>query len=479
VTDSSPKAARRFSLGRLIDDFFVLATGQFLSKVFGFLAFAWLARKLTTADYGAVETAVGMAAIGTVALELGTGAVGVRRLAQKESAAPEILGSVISARLTLAVAVAPLLALGYAAATKSSYPDILFWVFAASLFAVPFNHNWFFQSQEKMAAAGFGQTLKMGAFLLCVILFAPQRNGVSHVAYAEAVAAALMAIWYSTLAFFHLRGSRLHYGLQPGFGLLRESAPVGASAFVNALAQYLPVLIVAALASEFETAQFGAAQRLVLSLVTFSFIYYFNLFPLIAGKLVDEPAALSRIVAASVRVTAWIGFSLSALLWALAPVVMRLVFGKNFETAGAEFGLLVWSGAFILASGHARWLLVAGKRQNSLLAAQIVNACVGVGACLAFAPRWGGIGAAAACVLGALALWAAAHWRAKDLAVSPPLRANAAAAFTALAAVGVVLAVQPGPAAGAGLAAAVLALGMAADRQLFASLRILSEAKSR
>ncbi|MEK7266441.1 MAG: oligosaccharide flippase family protein [Pseudomonadota bacterium] len=477
---ASPDIAKkkRFGFGRLIDDFLVLASGQLFSKVFGFLAFAWMARQLTVEDYGAVETAVGMAAIGAIALEMGTGAIGVRRISQSDSAAMQVLGDVIAGRMLLAVVAAPLLALFYIAATRSSAPDLLFWVFTASLFAIPFNHNWFFQAHERMGVAGFGQTLKMGVFFAAVLLLAPQKNGVVFVAVSEVIAAFSMALWFCAFSYMMIRPQHPQYSIEGGVTVLRESAQLGASTFVNALAQYMPVLLVASAANDVETANFGAAQRLILSLMTFSYVYYFNLFPLIARRMIDDTAALGRIVTASVRVTAWVGVAAGVLLWTFAPIIMRLVFGATFEPAGRIFGILVWSGVIILVSGNARWLLVAGKRQGSLLVAHIVNASCVVGLGYILSSLFGGAGAAAACIVGAGGLWLVAHHRTKGLDVRPDLSGNLIPAATAVAVVTslTLLNLQPLPAAG--IAVAMLATGVFADRRLPGAINALIEAKS-
>ena len=477
ISDRKAPRRRRITLGQLIDDFIVLASGQFLSKIFGFLAFAWLARQLTVEDYGAVETAVGMAAIGAIALEMGTGAVGVRRIAQGESSAATVLGSVIAGRMALAVLAAPALALFYITLTKSTAPDLLFWLFAASLFAVPFNHNWFFQSREKMGVAGFGQTLKMGAFLVAALVLAPQSNGVTYVAVAEIIAATAMAFWFSGFAFYAIRPERPLYSLASSGKLLRESAQLGASSFVNALAQYLPILVVASVANDIETAQFGASQRLILSLMTFSYVYYFNLYPLIARKIVEDAEALQRIIAASVRVTAWAGVIMAVLLWTLAPLIMRLIFGRSFEAAAPEFGILAWSSAIILASGNARWLLVASKRQGALLAAHLVNATCVVGLGYAFASFGGGAGAAAACIVGALGLWAVAHWRTAGLVVRPGLAGNLPAVAVAAAIVIALTLIDLGG-LGPVIAILMLAVGLLCDRQLPIAIEALVKAKA-
>lgn len=474
----APTRKKRFSLGRLIDDFFVLASGQLVSKVFGFLAFAWLARQLTVEEYGAVETAVGMAAIGAITLEMGTGAIGVRRISQSESSAMQVFGDVIAGRMLLAIVAAPLLAIFYIAATRSSAPDALFWIFAVSLFAIPFNHNWFFQAHERMGVAGFGLTLKMGVFLVALLLLAPQRNGVVYVAVSEVIAAVAMALWFCVFGYSMIRPDHPRYSVASSVKMLRESAQLGASSFVNALAQFLPVLVVATAADDIETAKFGASQRLVVSLMTFSYVYYFNLFPLIARRMIDDASALARIISASVRVTAWVGVVTGVVFWVFAPLVMRLVFGAAFEPAGRAFGILVWSGVIILVSGNARWLLVAGKRQGSLFAAHLVNASCVVGLGYLFSSVLGAAGAALACVVGASGLWAVSHHRTRGLDVRPDLLGNLIPVATAAAIVIslTLLKLQPGPAAG--LAAVMLAAGMVVDRRLPGSIAALIKAKS-
>ena len=386
----------RFSLGRLIDDFVVLATGQFLSKALGFLAFAWLARQLTLEDYGAVETAVGMVAIGSIALELGTGAAGVRRIAQRETGPADILGAVISVRLAIAVIVTPALALLYIELTKSETSDALFWLYAASLFAVPLNHSWFFQSQEKMFVAGFGSTLKMAVFLAAVILFAPQRNGVANAAYAEIVAVSAMALWYSLFAVRWLRQLRLRRSLAAGLEMFRESAYLGVSTLVNAL----------------------------------------------------------------------------------APTVMRVVFGGEFEAAGPEFAVLVWVGALMLGLGNAKWLLTAGKRQGSLLAAHIATASVVVLSCFALTPKLGGLGAAIAMNLGFLAQWIVAHWQTRGMAARPRIVDSLPAIGAAAAVIAMLTIMKPDQFVGAAAALAIVGVGVALDRKFGPSLKTLARAKS-
>lgn len=475
---ATPPSKKRKGPGRWMQDLMVLSGSQLLSKAFGFIAFAWLARQLTLEEYGALETAVGMAAIGAVALELGTGSAGVRRLSQKEGNEAEILGAVIAIRSALAVVVAPLLAFTYVALTKSHGYDALYWLFALSLISIPFNHAWFFQAQEKMFIAGFGQTLKMGVFLIGIYLLAPKSMGVISTAYAELIAAGAMAAWFAVPAFGVLKTLRLRASFIAAGRLFRESAILGVSSFVNALAQYLPVLIVATLVDDRETAMFGASQRLVLSIATFSFIYFFNLYPTIARLLAQDVAALDRLMSASGRVASWVGVATCGALSAMAPMIMRLVFGDAFEGAASEFAVLVWIGASMLALGNAKWLLTAGQRQASLLSAHVATVIVVLALSFIFVPKLGGVGAAIACNLGFLAQWAVAHYRTRGMPVRPRLADSTPAFIAAMIIIIILTGLKPPPLTALGAVVAVVVIGVALDRKTFSSLNTLVQAKS-
>ena len=485
MTVEAQKIARlirsHLTLGQLFEDLIVLATTQFLSKVLGFFAFAYLARKLSIGDYGAVETAVGMAAIGAVAIQLGTHAIGVRHIVQRDRPRETVLGSVIGAQFAIAVILAPALVTVYIAASGKTEYGALFWMFGASLLLMPLKQAWFFQSQEKMGVAGCGQSLKMGVFLLAVLILTDGgRIKAVDVGVAEFVAVAAMVGWFSALSLKTIKPARPHFDARYCGQILIESAPLGGSGLVNTTAQYLPILIVAALSDNQATANFGAAQRLYLSLVMFSFIYYFNLYPTIARLVREEKEQLRTIISASVRVTAWAGVAVALLLQSMATPIMSFVFGGKLASAGAAFAILVWSLPLTLGSGNARWLLVASKRQNALFLAQCVGAAVTLGVGYLLAQKSGAVGAAWGVVAGAAALWVCSYLATTGLEVRARL---APALLPAGAAVGFAVLFWLWSPPSAILAGVMTALGLAAamglDRAFWRALRVLSAAKSR
>src|SRR5580765_604237 len=85
----------------------VLWTGQIVTKCITFLAFGYLARRLGTQEYGAVEYAMGLATFAALAVDGGLSAAGVRRIAQREHSVRELAAAVPAAQFCVALVVAP------------------------------------------------------------------------------------------------------------------------------------------------------------------------------------------------------------------------------------------------------------------------------------------------------------------------------------------------------------------------------------
>src|SRR4029078_1334872 len=107
----------------------------------------------------------------------------------------------------------------------------------------------------------------------------------------------------------------------------REAAPIGMAAAVWALIQYAPLLMLANMAGMVDTAYFGAAHRLGVSLVTFSWIYHFNFYPTIAHRLVADPDATARLARASFRIAAWAGIGVALALTLAAEPLLTTLYG--------------------------------------------------------------------------------------------------------------------------------------------------------
>ncbi|MCI0601245.1 MAG: oligosaccharide flippase family protein, partial [Beijerinckiaceae bacterium] len=357
-------------------DLATLAAGQVASKALAFVAFAVLARMLTPGNYGAVETVAGMVAIGHMVIEFGSGTLGIRRVASGTGAIADIAAAAASSRLLVAAVIVPLLIAAYAAILGQRTPVLLIALFGVSLFGAVLKLDWLLQAKDRMGAAAAGITLKMAVFLIVILVYSPSSFGVEAVGWAECLSMAAMGLYF-LLAQRRAFGFGLSFaGWRDGMSFFRASAPLGLAGFAYTAAQALPVLIIQAMSTPTEAGEFGAAQRAVVSLLTFSWIYYQNLFPLLTRQITENPDEARRLVNSSDIFTLWTGAAAGVMLALGAQPLMRIAFGEGLAGSALEFSVLAWCLPLTLASGSARWLLIAQDRQKSQLAAQVIAAAV-------------------------------------------------------------------------------------------------------
>ena len=465
---------------RLLRDLASLASGQLFSMVVGFVAFAYLARVLDPVSYGAVEYAIGLAVFFAIIVECGLGPIGVREVARDPAQTPGLAAQIPGARVWLALICVPLVGLAGALTTEEPEVSVLVWLFALSIFAIPFKQDWLLQSLERMNLAAAAQPVRMAVFALGAFLLVRNADDLLAVGYVEIAAAAAMALYYVIAQI--ASGVPLRINLSPlaSWRLVREGAAVGLSTMVWAFMQYAPLFLVAWLVGGEERAWLGSSQRIVLALLTFSFVYYFNLYPVIARHLSGDRAEWRRLMQASVRLVAWSTFGLALVLALLSETLMTLVFGAQFIAAAPAFAILVWTLPIRLLSGHARWALIASGRQRYLLFAELIGAGALLIGGLVLIPLYDSAGAAIAAVVGNLVGWVAAHLFVLRLVDRLPsfwqALAPGAAALAAGAAVWLLLP-NPFAAAAVGLAG-YLACAAFVGAGLFADLKRLAYAKA-
>jgi len=462
-------------------DFAVLSGGQLLSKVFGFIAFAYLARVLGPKDYGSVEYAIGLAVFFSMIVDLGLGPVGVRELATGEETVQSLAANIPLARLGIVLVAIPTM-LVVAFVSKQSEAGLrLVELYALSLLAAPWTLEWLFQAKEMMTAAAAGSLLRMVLYTAGILLFVKHGTPVELVGWIEVLAAFITTLFY--LGVQHVYITPLSFrsaSFRSLRALVHQGLGVGGGQIVSAVNMYAPLLLVGTIAAGAETGWFGAAHRVVASLSTFSMLYHFNLYPVIARRASGPPEALDAVIRASLRIVAWVSIGGALLLTLLGTELMQLAFGGNFTEAGLSFKVLVWFLPATLLSGHARWFMIAAKRQKYVFYAQVAGVVASVAVGVPFVRYLPSLGAAVAMVAGAVAVWAYAH-----LSATHYVRKIPGVAVTlvpmALAAAALAVASQlhfTRWVVGPGLVLAFFGVAPLVDRALIADARTLASAKS-
>jgi O-antigen/teichoic acid export membrane protein len=391
LSDSGPK---------LFKDLISLLSGQATSMIIGFVTFAYLARVLKPTDYGAVEFAISIAAFAAIIIECGAGTIGVRELARREQDSGKIAAQITIARLLLTIVVLPLAGVAVWASGQPEAIQTLVWVYAFSLLAVPFKQEWMLQGFGKMHAAAVAQPIRMTVFAVGVFAFVGTDTPMLAVGVIELFAVAAVTAYYLMAQWRWCAPFHFGWKLSDAVFFLREGLSVGLSNMLWAFMLYAPMFLLVAMVGGTEPAWLGATNRIVISLMTLSFIYHFNLYPVVTRTVTADPETWARLMRASARLVAWAGIGLALAVSLLAPDLMGFTFGPEFTAAAPAISVMIWMFPLRSLSGHGRWSLIAAGHQRYLLVGEIAGATSLVFVGLLAIPTMGAAGAALGLLCG-------------------------------------------------------------------------------
>lgn len=471
MADAPASFAQRLLSARRTYHFFsnfgVLVFGQLAARIFGFLAFAWLARKLDPVNYGAVEYVVGLSVFFAMVVDGGLNVLGTRRVAQDQRARDLLAFQIPLGRLLIAVVGIPLMAGMAILSMKQSVPVMLVWLFALSLLSAPWRQQWIFQSSGKMSVVSISEILRMTIFCLLVLMLVRSDADILYVGWAEIAAIGGMTLYMLFEQRRHFHSGKIERPFEGFGGLLREGAAVSSTNLVWAFNQYVPLFLITALVGGVSVAFFAGASRIVVSVLQFSNLYHFNLYPSVTRAHAQGPEMMKLLMNRSMRVICWGGIGVATLLTILAEPAVRIALGPKLAGAAPLLEIMAWMVPITLASGHARWGLTAAGQQVRVLWAQICGVVVTVITLLAASHFLGLIGYAIGTIAGFIAVWAASHHFARRQGCHPPSPLIALPAMLSAAAV-IALAdyLDAGIWQGLGLIAAMAITAPIVDRKL-------------
>ncbi len=398
-----------FHLRSLVRDYAALAGSEIMSKAAGFVAFAYLARTLGPDAYGTIEFTVAIHMVAFLVVDFGLAPIGARAITNDPTRAHGLGRQIPALRLLLSfVAYASMLLCTVAIGRSDALPLVA--LYGLSLLASPWKLNWLLQGLDLIRFVGPAQLVYMVAFALGVVVVVRSPEDMMRVGFVEIGAATLMAGYFITIGRRHVPDLRPKFDTAALRPLFREAAPVGVSQLMWAVNQFGPTLVVASLLASDAVAYFGAAHRILLSLGSFVFLYFFNIYPSLVRATENGAADFARGVGLSFRLTSWTSAVIGLVGTLLAVPICTLVYGDAFAPTGELLGLLIWVLPLSFASGHARFALLASGNQRMELVTQTLSAVVTLVGCVVLIPIHGIGGAAMAMLASASLGWLTAHF---------------------------------------------------------------------
>ncbi|HEX7477001.1 MAG TPA: oligosaccharide flippase family protein [Polyangiales bacterium] len=355
----------------------VLYGAEAVSKVLGLAVFGYLGRTLARGRYGDLEFAIGVLSLLNLVQDAGLPSYAARENARDPSLARGLAGQVFVIRA--GILGLSLVVLSVTAWLSRGDPTArtLLLLYGLVLMPTPFDLGWSFQARDDMRVVAISSVLRQivlagGTFAL---VHGPQ--DVTRVPILDATGLSLAVLLQQIIFRRREGGIEISKHLAGVGRVLRECLPIAGSAVVWALRLYSPLLALGVFTTSEQTGVFAASHRLVVSLHTFVWLYFFNLLPSISRvAVIEERAAYRRLITASFTLVSWVVLLGASLGTVLAPALIPLVYGPGLAAASGPFAVMVWMLAAAFLSGHHRFSLIAWKHQTHEFWAAAIGALV-------------------------------------------------------------------------------------------------------
>lgn len=388
----------------------VQVAGKAAVLLIGAVSIVVVTRYLGAEGYGKLSLALAYVQMLGVLADVGLFTIVVRELSRRPERAGELVGNAMTIRLLLSFAVIALaglisLFLPYTpdvrVAVLIAGAPLLLGLLNTSLVAV-------FQARLRMDYAVVSETVGRAAAFGAVVLVAALDLGFYAVVGTAAVGALVaLAITYA------LSRRLVHVRLLRDAGvwreLLRASLPLGLALALNEVYFRADTFIISLFRPYDEVGLYSLAYRVLELVAVFPAVLMSSVFPLLSRYVAESAERANRTIQAASDVLVAVGVPLAAGGLVLAPQVVALAGGSEFDDSALPLRILLFAGALAFVNGLFGYALIAKDRQRSALWLNVTALAVNLGLNVALVPAWGVPAAAAIAVVSELVILAGSY----------------------------------------------------------------------
>jgi O-antigen/teichoic acid export membrane protein len=376
-----------------------LSLAGVLGKGLSAFSMIYVARVLEPNAFGQLNFAMAIVSYFAVMNGMGLDVVGCRTIARNRESASDYIGRIVTIRVFLGICAFFLLTLTALWVPRLAQVRLLILLVGLSLFPSALKVDWAFRGAEKMQhiamAETLGQTLYAGAILLIV----RSANDVMKIPLIQAISALLPAVVLLYIGVRIFGVICLRIDVSSWLALLKESFPIGLSAFMIAMLFGLDTTMLGLLRTTAEVGEYSAAYKIVWCLSGFFFAYFDAIFPTYSSYYKVSPGGLKEVVEYSIRLMSMILIPLATGGTMLAKPIMNVVYGGKYDSAVPVLQILLWSLVGMFMGAVFAVSLLGCDRQRAYFKIACARAAGVVGLNTILIPRWGMIGASVATLI--------------------------------------------------------------------------------
>jgi O-antigen/teichoic acid export membrane protein len=452
--------------------------GKGLTLAIGLASIAILTRYLGPGDYGRYTLALTYMQLFAVLADVGLFTIVVREISRDPERTERLVGNTLTLRLVLSAAAIALAAL--ISLLLPYEPDVRVAIVLAGLPLLFGMLNSAFvtvlQARLRMGRAVVGDVVGRAVALGAVGIVVALDLGfiaVMGTAAAGALATALVTMLLTQ------RLVELRPRAEPAVWrrLLAMALPLGLALAVNELYFRADTLIISLYEPYDEVGLYTLAYRMLELTLVFGTVFLTTTFPLLSQAVVDDEPRARRTIQLSTELFVALGAPLVVGGLVLAPELVELAAGSEFEDASTPLRILLAAGALAWINGVFGYALIAKDRQLSALWLNVAALAFNVGLNLALVPVYGIVVAAVVTVASEVLILAGSYVLMRRYFDFFPAPRTLLPALGAAAVMGGLLwALRDGPVLllvplGAAVYAGVLWLTSPASRELVAGMR--------
>ena len=356
----------------------------------GVVSIAVLTRYLGPEDYGRYTLALMYMQLFGVLADVGLFTTVVREISKDPSRTDELVGNTLVLRLLLSIGVIAL-----AAATSLVLPydheqRVAIVLAGAPLLLGMLNTTFvaIVQSRLQMSRAVVGDVLGRAVALGLVLLVAGIDLGFYAVmgAAAGGALATLLVTWLLTRRLAAVRPR-----VEPAVWrrLLKAAVPLGVALAINELYFRADTLIISIYEPYDQVGFYTLAYRILELALVLGAILLNTTFPVLSEAVARDEERARRTIQTTTDLLVILGVPLVAGGLVLAPDVIELAAGDEFEDAATPLRILLAAGALAWVNGVFGYALIAKERQTSALWLNVTGLTFNVVLNLLLIPRYG------------------------------------------------------------------------------------------
>jgi O-antigen/teichoic acid export membrane protein len=383
----------------LLRSFSTLAVGEVVARLAGLVAVLLLARRLGPVGFGIVT--LGLTLIGWFGLvvDSGTELLNVRNIAREPERFGEIASRVLGLRLVLALGAMAVFMAGVELFTRSHAVRSVLVLFGFALPALALNLRWMVLGIHRARAIAIGIVAGRLVMLLGALVLVHDFHDIRRVPFLEVGAEMVYgaAILIAVARRFGFVVPKVD--LASWWTTLRDGAPLMVNSVARASSYSFDVIVIELVLGPHDLGLFGAGSKPVLFVTSLFGLFSVAFLSSVSSVQREAADALFR---RAVRTVLGVSAALAVVMSTTAVVLIPLVFGHPYRSAGIVLAILAWRIPFGALGTPYVSMLIARNWQVVAMRNNLVAAGITIGGDLFAIPVFGLTGAACVGVVSAL-----------------------------------------------------------------------------